>query len=379
MKLQTKNTIWQRIQRWLKRPGNSVQLVVSVISVLLLVIAVCSFGNPATDVRPLSDHVSANIWRVVFTAITVMMLVFATRRYQQPKLVADGNDKWLNRLSVILPAIAVVFALIELVWPEFATLLVRKEDWPFMRNAIFVKCSFEIVGVVLMVMTARRYFQHNMKLAGVFAIIIALVLFVMAGEEMSWGQRIFRWDTPESMKGINQQKEMNLHNLATQTFQNTLYFGCWILLIAMPFMRKLLQKILHGIKPLKFLVDWLPPAQFILLFAVGFAFMDPLISKQGSPETGLYYNSNLFIIIGTLIFLLATLIGQFRQHAKQRDVIHTAVVLAIFVGITIFSLFYNRVWSYNSGAATEYLELFIVFGLMMWTVLINRATKRSLR
>lgn len=379
MKLQTKNTIWQRMQGWLKRPGNSVQLIVSVISVLLLVIAVCSFDNPVTDVRPLSDHVSANIWRVVFTVITVVMLVIATRRYQQPKSVAGGSDKWLNRLSVILPAIAVVFALIELIWPEFATLLVRKEDWPFMRNAIFVKCSFEIVGVVLMAMTAKRYFKHNMKLAGVFAVIIVLVLFVMAGEEMSWGQRIFRWDTPESMQGINQQKEMNLHNLATQTFQNTLYFGCWILLIVMPFVRKLLQKILNGIKPLKFLVDWLPPAQFILLFAVGFAFMDPLISKQGLPETGLYYNSNLFIIIGTLIFLLTTLIGQFRQHAKQRDIIHTAVVLAIFVGITVFSLFYNRVWSYNPGAATEYLEMFIIFGLMMWTVLINRATKRSLR
>jgi hypothetical protein len=34
-----------------------------------------------------------------------------------------------------------------------------------------------------------------------------------AGEELSWGQHIFGFSTPEGYKGLNHQKEMNLHNL----------------------------------------------------------------------------------------------------------------------------------------------------------------------
>lgn len=40
------------------------------------------------------------------------------------------------------------------------------------------------------------------------------ILFVFAcGEEISWGQRIFNFSTPESIKEINLQEEFNLHNM----------------------------------------------------------------------------------------------------------------------------------------------------------------------
>ena len=32
-------------------------------------------------------------------------------------------------------------------------------------------------------------------------------------EEISWGQRIFDIDTPEALKEVNVQKEINIHNL----------------------------------------------------------------------------------------------------------------------------------------------------------------------
>jgi hypothetical protein len=33
------------------------------------------------------------------------------------------------------------------------------------------------------------------------------------GEEMSWGQHLFKWETPEAWHGLNRQRETNLHNL----------------------------------------------------------------------------------------------------------------------------------------------------------------------
>jgi hypothetical protein len=41
----------------------------------------------------------------------------------------------------------------------------------------------------------------------------ALLMFVFMGEEISWGQRIFGFDTPEALMEVNHQNEVNLHNI----------------------------------------------------------------------------------------------------------------------------------------------------------------------
>jgi hypothetical protein len=43
--------------------------------------------------------------------------------------------------------------------------------------------------------------------------LLALGLCFLVGEELSWGQRIFGWTTPESLEAINKQGETTLHNL----------------------------------------------------------------------------------------------------------------------------------------------------------------------
>ena len=41
---------------------------------------------------------------------------------------------------------------------------------------------------------------------------LGLLFFVACGEEISWGQRIFNFETPEALLEVNKQKEFNLHN-----------------------------------------------------------------------------------------------------------------------------------------------------------------------
>lgn len=38
-------------------------------------------------------------------------------------------------------------------------------------------------------------------------------IFVVIGEEVSWGQRLFGWETPEALKTVNRQHEINIHSL----------------------------------------------------------------------------------------------------------------------------------------------------------------------
>ncbi len=52
----------------------------------------------------------------------------------------------------------------------------------------------------------------NLRRSVVFALLAAL-MFVCFGEEISWGQRIFGWRTPETISRLNAQDETNIHNL----------------------------------------------------------------------------------------------------------------------------------------------------------------------
>jgi hypothetical protein len=44
-------------------------------------------------------------------------------------------------------------------------------------------------------------------------LLLTLLFFVACGEELSWGQHYFGYSTPETIQEVNQQEELNLHNL----------------------------------------------------------------------------------------------------------------------------------------------------------------------
>src|SRR5215210_1920225 len=58
---------------------------------------------------------------------------------------------------------------------------------------------------------------------------LAILFFVAFGEEISWGQRIFGIETPESLEGLNDQGETNLHNLSTSK-ANALFQLFWLVM-----------------------------------------------------------------------------------------------------------------------------------------------------
>lgn len=43
--------------------------------------------------------------------------------------------------------------------------------------------------------------------------VLAVGIVFMLGEELSWGQRIWGWNTPETLRAINKQEETNVHNI----------------------------------------------------------------------------------------------------------------------------------------------------------------------
>ena len=326
-----------------------------------------------------------NFYRLAVIILAIVFLLLATKpSWSNTPPSHEPSPKarqWLLRLSIALPVMAIVFLIIQLVAPQFAALLVRKESWPFFRNAIFIKSACQLVAAIAFIKVARHYSKQRQRLAMILAVVTVLLLGLMIGEELSWGQRIFGWSTPSFLAEVNSQSEINLHNINTQLAQNILYFGGWLLLIGFAFWRESLAKLLRKCPKarLDFLIDWLPPSCFVGLFAVGFAFCDPLVS-----DSGLYCSSNLFIILATACLLLTEL----RYRLKLRSQPNTTPVLdntddnrhqALRLGISLLcfavvlagNLFNADLWNYNSGAPTEYLELFISLGIMTWALTVK--------
>lgn len=62
------------------------------------------------------------------------------------------------------------------------------------------------------ILAAIRFFQLEDKYLKIWATLIFFGSLYIAGEEISWGQWLFYWDTPEFWAQVNDQQETNLHN-----------------------------------------------------------------------------------------------------------------------------------------------------------------------
>lgn len=70
-----------------------------------------------------------------------------------------------------------------------------------------------LVPVGLLV-ASRLWRRHERSFAALF-VIAALAAFFIAGEEISWGQRLLGWATPEDLAALNRQGETNIHNVGS--------------------------------------------------------------------------------------------------------------------------------------------------------------------
>lgn len=112
---------------------------------------------------------------------------------------------WLTFWSPIVGwvVLAILFVVAR---PAFYVLLQEDQvvEW-----AQFSLCLFTAVaaGVALWQIRFRPRF------AGVLLALVAVGCFFLAGEEISWAQRVIGIETPPALATANQQSETNLHNI----------------------------------------------------------------------------------------------------------------------------------------------------------------------
>jgi hypothetical protein len=127
--------------------------------------------------------------------------------------MSNWQTQKLSRIEILTYAYVLVIVIIgivlSLVNREFLEAKYIKEDSVIEWLTVI---GFALGGVVCF---RRAYELRRVRSIGfiILTILLGLAFIFIAGEEISWGQRIFKIETPEWMQKRNTQEEMNLHNM----------------------------------------------------------------------------------------------------------------------------------------------------------------------
>ena len=76
-----------------------------------------------------------------------------------------------------------------------------------------IQFSLILAAAVFFAWSSARLLRGGRAGFGVLYALVALATFFVAGEEISWGQRILGLRTPDALEAINWQREISVHNI----------------------------------------------------------------------------------------------------------------------------------------------------------------------
>jgi hypothetical protein len=119
----------------------------------------------------------------------------------------DRSDAWWTMLLPI--AILIPVVVIHFVAPDFYQAHVLPEGYGFLELTQFLLAG---AAAVLCFLALRFNVVKGSRLLWAAVLLFGLAALYIAGEEHSWGQHFFNWNTPSYWSEINRQQETNLHN-----------------------------------------------------------------------------------------------------------------------------------------------------------------------
>ena len=120
-----------------------------------------------------------------------------------------ADNKTHPFLWLVIPVLLILFVTaMEISQPVEMLQVMYTEGGIFeILQFIFIATAFFIAAI--------RFFQMRDHFLKIWVFLLAAGSFYIAGEEVSWGQWFFYWDTPGFWQGINDQGETNLHNTSS--------------------------------------------------------------------------------------------------------------------------------------------------------------------
>ncbi len=241
-----------------------------------------------------------------------------SRRRSPNQLVSNGARAWASshatlRTVLAVPAVIAALGVVAALIGKPAFKWVTEED----MAAEWLQVVCYAVAWTLCWVLARAHGKAGRSLIATLYVFLACGLFFLIGEEVSWGQRMFGWLTPESLAAINGQDETTLHNI--RGVQRVFVFaqmlvGGYGTILPLIFMRLVppqpLRALVKSVVPHWSLIPYFLP---MFVWKVGrYAF--------GTPDRMYYVMTNYNEVIELILALGFTLfmVLQFRTWCRPR-------------------------------------------------------------
>lgn len=116
------------------------------------------------------------------------------------------------RTGIFIAPVAILIVCLAMCIPPASR---RFYEWLTDENHPVEMLTFilALAAAVMGVRLAAALFRRRQPFAGAFYAIFALGMFFIGMEEISWGQQLFGWQTPQDWNQLNAQGETTLHNL----------------------------------------------------------------------------------------------------------------------------------------------------------------------
>lgn len=157
--------------------------------------------------------------------------------------------------------------------------------WLFYEDGVFeyLTTVFFVVGAFFFLLRVVKNKERMSGYTKLFIFGMALFCFSVGMEEISWGQRILGFETPEEFEKINVQGETTVHNLVHPEYHPILYLIISLILLVFFTFSSTKYPSLFGIKK-----TYLPSKDFLVI-----GLLLPLIS---------FYNMEHFEVILAFMF-----------------------------------------------------------------------------
>jgi hypothetical protein len=166
-----------------------------------------------------------------------------------------------------------------------------------------------------------------------------VIFLIGAMEEISWGQRIFGVDTPEYLLEINDQNELNFHNIDKKFFDLLVDRATIIFVFMGTFLILLRQKSILNIPA--------PELPLVCAFAI-----TPFFIQYNNPSLD-FFHLQYFALMALLYYSF--------KNRKFNDL--QIVIMSIFISllIPVVHIYFNDLFPEHNNSANEYREF--LFGL----------------
>jgi hypothetical protein len=136
----------------------------------------------------------------------------AAPRVDRGRLALDGqfwglSNEWSATLLAI-PLVGAALLGLASLWPELYDALVREDsvlEW--------IQFAAYLAALVLAAAAAYRLERTGRRSLAILLALLAVCCLFAAGEEISWGQRVFGFGTPHELATANNQEELNVHDV----------------------------------------------------------------------------------------------------------------------------------------------------------------------